>query len=39
MVFFLFFLALDLLSRQLRDVWNEGKLKISPFPEKTASKL
>jgi hypothetical protein len=39
MVFFLFFLALDLLSRQLRDVLNERKLKIYIFLEKTASKL
>jgi hypothetical protein len=39
MVFFLFFFALDLLSRQLRDVWDEGVSKSINFNEKTALKL
>jgi hypothetical protein len=39
MVFFLFFLALDLLSRQLRDVWDEGVSKSINSNEKTALKL
>jgi hypothetical protein len=39
MVFFLFFLALELLSRQLRDVWDEGVSKSINFNEKTALKL
>jgi hypothetical protein len=39
MVFFLFFLALELLSRQLRDVWDEGVSKSLNFNEKTALKL
>jgi hypothetical protein len=39
MVFFLFFLALELLSRQLRDVWDEGVSKSINSNEKTALKL
>jgi hypothetical protein len=39
MVFFLFFLALDLFSRQLRDVWDEGVSKSINSHEKTALKL
>jgi hypothetical protein len=39
MVFFLFFLAWDLLSRQLRDVWDEGVSKSINSHEKTALKL
>jgi hypothetical protein len=39
MVFFLFFLALDLLSSQLRDVWDKGVSKSINSNEKTALKL
>jgi hypothetical protein len=39
MVFFLFFLAWDLLSRQLRDVWDERVSKSINSNEKTALKL
>jgi hypothetical protein len=39
MVFFLFFLALDLFSSLLRDVLDEGVLKFLNFNEKTALKL
>jgi hypothetical protein len=39
MVFFFFFLALDLLSSQFRDVWDEGVSKSINFHEKTALKL
>jgi hypothetical protein len=39
MVFFLFFLALDLLSSQLRDVWDEGVSKSINSNEKIALKL
>jgi hypothetical protein len=39
MVFFLFFSPLDLLSRQLRDVWDEGVSKSINSNEKTALKL
>jgi hypothetical protein len=39
MVFFLFFLALDLFSSQLRDILDEGVLKSLNFNEKTALKL
>jgi hypothetical protein len=39
MVFFFFFLALDLLSSQFRDVWDEGVSKSINFDEKTALKL
>jgi hypothetical protein len=39
MVFFLFFLALDLFFRRLRDVWDEGVSKSINFNEKTALKL
>jgi hypothetical protein len=39
MVFFLFFLALDLFSSQLRDVWDEGVSKSINSNEKTALKL
>jgi hypothetical protein len=39
MVFFLFFLALDLFSRRLRDVWDEGVSKSINSNEKTALKL
>jgi hypothetical protein len=39
MVFFLFFLSLDMFSRQLRDVWDEGVSKSINFNEKTALKL
>jgi hypothetical protein len=39
MVFFLFFLALELLSRQLRDLWDEGVSKSINSHEKTALKL
>jgi hypothetical protein len=39
MVFFLFFLALELLSRQFRDPLGERQLKIYILLEKTVSKL
>jgi hypothetical protein len=39
MVFFLFFLALDLFSSQLRDVWDEGVSKSLNSNEKIALKL
>jgi hypothetical protein len=39
MVFFLFFLAFELLSRQLRDLWDEGVSKSINFNEKIALKL
>jgi hypothetical protein len=39
MVFFLFFLALELLSRQLGDIWDEGVSKSINSNEKTALKL
>jgi ABC-type dipeptide/oligopeptide/nickel transport system permease subunit len=39
MVFFLFFLAWDLLSSQFRDVWDEGVSKSINSNEKTALKL
>jgi hypothetical protein len=39
MVLFLFFLALDLLSSQFRDVWDEGVSKSINSNEKTALKL
>jgi hypothetical protein len=39
MVFFLFFLTLELLSRQLGDVWDEGVSKSINSNEKTALKL
>jgi hypothetical protein len=39
MVFFLFFLAWDFLSSQLRDVLDEGVLKSLNSNEKTALKL
>jgi hypothetical protein len=39
MVFFLFFFAWDLLSRQLRDVLDEGLSKSINSNEKTALKL
>jgi hypothetical protein len=39
MVFFLFFLALDLFSNQLRDVLDEGVSKSFNSNEKTALKL
>jgi hypothetical protein len=39
MVFFIFFFAWDLLSRQLRDVWDEGVSKSINSHEKTALKL
>jgi hypothetical protein len=39
MVFFLFFFAWDLFFSQLRDVWDEGVLKILNFNEKIALKL
>jgi hypothetical protein len=39
MVFYLFFLAWDQFSSQLRDVWDEGVLKPLNFHEKTVLKL
>jgi hypothetical protein len=39
MMFFLFFLALELFSSQLRDVWDEGVSKYINFNEKIALKL
>jgi hypothetical protein len=39
MAFFLFFLALELFSSQLRDVWGEGVSKSINSNEKTALKL
>jgi hypothetical protein len=39
MVFFLFFLDLDLFSSQLRDILDEGVLKSLNSNEKTALKL
>jgi hypothetical protein len=39
MMFFLFFLALDLFSSQLRDIWDEGVSKSINFNEKTTLKL
>jgi hypothetical protein len=39
MVFFLFFLALDLPSSQLRNIWDEGVSKSLNSLEKTALKL
>jgi hypothetical protein len=39
MVFFLFFLALELLSSRLRDVLDEGVLKSINSNEKIALKL
>jgi hypothetical protein len=39
MMFFLFFLALDLFFSQLIDVWDEGVSKYINFNEKTALKV
>jgi hypothetical protein len=39
MVFFIFFLAWDQFSSQLRDVWDEGVLKSPNSNEKTVLKL
>jgi hypothetical protein len=39
MVFFIFFLALELFSSQLRDVWGEGVSKSINSNEKIVLKL